>query len=169
LALCTPEPEKKRLRSLLLEMAAEANEKAEHCWRKRKGPMAAYWRAVSTYAKHTAKAFRSNISIPPVVKDSLTTETTLAEETGCCTFEPSSQPIDREVMRIGKTLFRELSEKAALLDKLVKAPLPAGGDDTAKYHLDWFLESAGWYRYTDPDDMQIKLAKRCKEVVRESK
>ena len=50
-------PEARRvLRDVLLELAAEANVEAERSWSKRKGPMAAYWRAVSTYAKHLARA-----------------------------------------------------------------------------------------------------------------
>lgn len=44
------------LRAVLLDVAVEANVLAETAWRKRKGPMAAYWRAVSTYAKHIARA-----------------------------------------------------------------------------------------------------------------
>jgi hypothetical protein len=41
---------------LLRELAAEADAKAEETWRARKGIMAAYWRAVATYAKHLARA-----------------------------------------------------------------------------------------------------------------
>ncbi len=44
------------LAELLRQVAADADAKAEAAWRKRKGPMAAYWRATSTYAKHTARA-----------------------------------------------------------------------------------------------------------------
>lgn len=46
------------LRAVLLDVAVAANANAETSWRKRKGPMAAYWRAVSTYAKHIARATR---------------------------------------------------------------------------------------------------------------
>lgn len=46
------------LRAVLLDIAVAANANAETSWRKRKGPMAAYWRAVSTYAKHIARATR---------------------------------------------------------------------------------------------------------------
>lgn len=46
------------LRAVLLDIAVAANANAEVSWRKRKGPMAAYWRAVSTYAKHIARATR---------------------------------------------------------------------------------------------------------------
>lgn len=50
-------PEAKRaLASVLRELADQANDAAETSWRRRKGPMAAYWRAVSTYAKHLARA-----------------------------------------------------------------------------------------------------------------
>lgn len=47
------------LRAVLLDVAADADAKAETSWKKRKGPMAAYWRAVSTYAKHIARATAS--------------------------------------------------------------------------------------------------------------
>lgn len=46
------------LAALFSEIGAEANRRAEDAWRRRKGPMAAYWRAASTYAKHTARAIR---------------------------------------------------------------------------------------------------------------
>lgn len=41
---------------LLRELRADADRQAENAWKKRKGPMAAYWRAVATYARHTAHA-----------------------------------------------------------------------------------------------------------------
>ena len=44
------------LAAVLRALRHQANEKAEESWQKRKGPMAAYWRAVSTYARHLAHA-----------------------------------------------------------------------------------------------------------------
>lgn len=44
------------LEALLRELRFQANQEAEKAWAKRKGPMAAYWRAVATYARHTAHA-----------------------------------------------------------------------------------------------------------------
>lgn len=44
------------LGTLLRELVTEADAKAHETWRRRKGIMAAYWRAVSTYAKHIAHA-----------------------------------------------------------------------------------------------------------------
>lgn len=44
------------LRGILGDLARDANARADQAWRKSKGPMAAYWRAVSTYAKHTRAA-----------------------------------------------------------------------------------------------------------------
>lgn len=41
---------------LMRRMAANADKKAEAAWKKRKGPMAAYWRAGCTYMKHIARA-----------------------------------------------------------------------------------------------------------------
>lgn len=46
------------LRAVLLEMRREARAQAEHSWRRHKGPMAAYWKAVSVYAGHIARALR---------------------------------------------------------------------------------------------------------------
>lgn len=38
------------------ELRDAANAEAEKAWRRRKGPMAVYWRAVATYARHLAHA-----------------------------------------------------------------------------------------------------------------
>lgn len=43
------------LRALLLEIRADARQRAEKCWKKHKAPMAAYWKALSVYAGHTAR------------------------------------------------------------------------------------------------------------------
>ena len=47
-------PEKRLLEQLLRELRADADREAENAWKRRKGPMAAYWRAVATYARHVA-------------------------------------------------------------------------------------------------------------------
>lgn len=49
-----PSPEKALIEQLFREIRGEADKLAEQSWRKRKGPMAAYWRAVATYARHVA-------------------------------------------------------------------------------------------------------------------
>lgn len=54
--LALPAEQRAPLEALFRELRAEADSLAEESWRKRKGPMAAYWRAVSTYARHTAHA-----------------------------------------------------------------------------------------------------------------
>lgn len=46
------------LRELLLELGAVAQARADLSWRRHKGPMAAYWKAVAVYARHTAKVLR---------------------------------------------------------------------------------------------------------------
>ena len=46
------------LRDLLYELRRDAGARAEHSWRKHKGPMAAYWRSVAVYAGHTARGLR---------------------------------------------------------------------------------------------------------------
>lgn len=51
-----PVEQRRPLGILLRELSKEADAAAETAWRKRKGIMAAYWRAVATYAKHLARA-----------------------------------------------------------------------------------------------------------------
>jgi len=50
-----PHAHRQLLGSLLRELAEQASEKAEAAWQKRKGPMAAYHRATSSYARHIAR------------------------------------------------------------------------------------------------------------------
>lgn len=51
-----PPEQRALLGDLLRDLAREADARAEAAWRRRKGPMAAYWRASCTYAKHLARA-----------------------------------------------------------------------------------------------------------------
>lgn len=46
------------LSGLLFELRADAQAKAEDCWRRHKAPMAAYWKAVAVYAGHIARILR---------------------------------------------------------------------------------------------------------------
>jgi hypothetical protein len=50
-----PAEQRRPLGILLRELAFQCDDQANEAWRKRKGIMAAYWRAVSTYAKHLAR------------------------------------------------------------------------------------------------------------------
>lgn len=50
--------ERAHIRAILFELGAQADEKAEASWKRRKGPMAAYWRAVGVYARQTARALK---------------------------------------------------------------------------------------------------------------
>lgn len=43
---------------LLYDLATDARARAEHSWRRHKAPMAVYWKAVSVYARHIARAIR---------------------------------------------------------------------------------------------------------------
>ena len=43
---------------LLMDLSRDAAARAQHCWRKNKAPMAAYWKVVSVYAKHAARIAR---------------------------------------------------------------------------------------------------------------
>ena len=44
------------IEAVMRQLRAQAHIEAETAHRRRKGPMYAYWRAVSTYARHTAHA-----------------------------------------------------------------------------------------------------------------
>lgn len=46
--------QRKHIEAVMRELRDQANEEADKAWRRRKGPMAAYWRAVATYARHIA-------------------------------------------------------------------------------------------------------------------
>lgn len=59
-----PAEQRAALAGLLRELGADAHARAERAWRQRKGPMAAYWRAVGVYAGHTARALRSAPEAP---------------------------------------------------------------------------------------------------------
>jgi hypothetical protein len=59
-ALCALDQQpREALRLVLLDIRADARLRAETCWRRHKAPMAAYWKALSTYAGHLARALRS--------------------------------------------------------------------------------------------------------------
>ena len=65
-----PLEERLALAAIFRDLRAQANIEAERSWAKRKGPMAAYWRSVSTYARHTAHALsQSNPSALPARAD----------------------------------------------------------------------------------------------------
>lgn len=51
-----PQEQRRALAALLRDLGADADTRAEKAWRTRKGPMAAYWRAVGVYARHIARA-----------------------------------------------------------------------------------------------------------------
>ncbi|UVM23798.1 hypothetical protein [Pseudomonas wadenswilerensis] len=55
-----PAEDRARIEAVLRELRAQADAEAEKSWLRRKGPMAAYWRAVSTYARHLAHAVSHN-------------------------------------------------------------------------------------------------------------
>lgn len=62
------------LRSLLLEIRADAQARAEKCWRTHKAPMAAYWKAVAVYCGHAARLTRDTPTEPPIHSDSVSKE-----------------------------------------------------------------------------------------------
>ena len=54
--LALPVEQRRPLGILLRQLAFEAEVEAEKAWKRRKGIMAAYWRAVAIYSKHLARA-----------------------------------------------------------------------------------------------------------------
>ena len=54
--LSLPAEDRARIEAVMRDLREQANAEAENAWRRRKGPMAAYWRAVATYARHIAHA-----------------------------------------------------------------------------------------------------------------
>lgn len=62
--LALPKEQRLVIEGLFRDLRAQADKEAENAWRRRKGPMAAYWRAVATYSRHTANAFgRGGLSL----------------------------------------------------------------------------------------------------------
>lgn len=59
--LALPLEDRRRIEAVMRDLREQANKEADKAWARRKGPMAAYWRAVATYARHTAHA----LSRPP--------------------------------------------------------------------------------------------------------
>lgn len=51
-----PAGDRSRIEAVMRELRDQANAEADKAWARRKGRMAAYWRAVATYARHTAHA-----------------------------------------------------------------------------------------------------------------
>ena len=54
--LALPAADRQRIAAVMRELRGQANTEAEKAWKRRKGPMASYWRACSTYARHFAHA-----------------------------------------------------------------------------------------------------------------
>jgi hypothetical protein len=51
-----PADSRAALRATLIDLRDDARMRAAECWRKHKAPMACYWKAVSVYANHLARA-----------------------------------------------------------------------------------------------------------------
>ena len=46
------------LRTVLVDISADARARAEKCWKQHKAPMACYWKAVAVYAGHASRLAR---------------------------------------------------------------------------------------------------------------
>ncbi|MDX0275719.1 hypothetical protein GOC21_17515 [Sinorhizobium meliloti] len=57
LAALSPEA-RKALAEVLKELSIDARARAQESWRRNKGPMAAYWKAVGAYATHLYRVTR---------------------------------------------------------------------------------------------------------------
>ena len=51
-----PQEAREALALVLADVSSDARIRADESWRKHKAPMAAYWKAVSVYAKHIRRA-----------------------------------------------------------------------------------------------------------------
>jgi hypothetical protein len=51
-----PLPVRQALADAFKDLAADARQRADKCWKSHKAPMAAYWKAVSVYANHIKRA-----------------------------------------------------------------------------------------------------------------
>jgi hypothetical protein len=58
LAESLQEPARALLAEVLTELARDAADRARASWRSHKAPMACYWKIVSVYARHLARALR---------------------------------------------------------------------------------------------------------------
>lgn len=59
--LALPRKDRLVLADLLRNLRQQADAEAERSWKRRKGPMAAYWRAVATYSRHCAHLLREGV------------------------------------------------------------------------------------------------------------
>jgi truncated hemoglobin YjbI len=50
-----PPEAREALAAVLRDLSRDARDQANHCWKKHKAPMAAYWKAVAVYAGHCAR------------------------------------------------------------------------------------------------------------------
>ena len=53
-----PQDQREALREILMDLCNDAAGRAQTSWSRGKAPLAAYWKAVSVYARHTARALR---------------------------------------------------------------------------------------------------------------
>lgn len=72
--LTLPQADRRRISKVMRALRQQANTEAEKSWASRKGPMAAYWRAVSTYARHFAHALDRIGTVPHVAEASVTSQ-----------------------------------------------------------------------------------------------
>lgn len=54
-----PPEAREALAAVLKELSVDARARAQESWRRNKGPMAAYWKAVGAYATHLYRVTRS--------------------------------------------------------------------------------------------------------------
>lgn len=66
--LALPPQDRARIARVMRDLRRQANVEADKAWKRRKGPMAAYWRAVSTYARHMAHALDHDERTAPAAR-----------------------------------------------------------------------------------------------------
>ncbi|MGY5812034.1 hypothetical protein ACXHXG_30580 [Rhizobium sp. LEGMi198b] len=53
-----PDDVRAEVAAIFKELSADARERAQSSWKRNKGPMAAYWKAVGAYATHIYRVVR---------------------------------------------------------------------------------------------------------------
>lgn len=53
-----PVESREAIADVFMDVRRDAAGRADKCWKKHKAPMAAYWKAVSVYAGHVARAIK---------------------------------------------------------------------------------------------------------------
>lgn len=129
-----PAAQRAALEALFRELRAQSGAEAEKSWRRSKAPMAAYWKAVSTYARHIAHALSKGTggAGAPPFEAGLTfgIEVTVADEAPVEHWYVSRVARDQAVQGMSLGLRRAAANQEVRAIALVR--LPDGSVHTAR-------------------------------------